>query len=133
MSRKADAEKNQKQQAAATMDSIEAAARKQYEADQAAAQAQAGTWVWNADSGYYYNAVHRWVADNLYTQQRVDAACVHDQDQWNLTYHKHSLLAVGQLPYAPIVQVGTFCWLKPVNNMLELHQIALLEGAPVFC
>eukprot|EP00878_Enallax_costatus_P038951 GHUV01044455.1.p1 GENE.GHUV01044455.1~~GHUV01044455.1.p1 ORF type:complete len:253 (+),score=70.32 GHUV01044455.1:439-1197(+) len=64
MSRKADAEKRQTEQAAATMDSIEAAARKQYEADQAAAQAQAGKWVWNADSGYYYNATHRWYYDH---------------------------------------------------------------------
>jgi hypothetical protein len=60
MSKKADAEKAQQEHAVAAMDSIEAAARKQYEADQAAAQAQAGKWVWHEGSGYYYNATHRW-------------------------------------------------------------------------
>eukprot|EP00879_Flechtneria_rotunda_P006873 GHRR01007218.1.p6 GENE.GHRR01007218.1~~GHRR01007218.1.p6 ORF type:complete len:106 (+),score=36.63 GHRR01007218.1:149-466(+) len=59
MSRRADAEKSEKARAAATMDSIEQAARKQYEADQQAAQEQAGKWVWNEGSGYYYNAKHK--------------------------------------------------------------------------
>jgi hypothetical protein len=59
MSKKADAEKQQQEHAVASMDKIEAAARKQYEADQAAAQAQAGKWVWHEGSGYYYNATHR--------------------------------------------------------------------------
>lgn len=59
MSKKADAEKQEKERTAATLDSIEAAARKQFEADQAAAEAQAGKWVWNESSGYYYNAMYR--------------------------------------------------------------------------
>jgi hypothetical protein len=61
MSKKADAEKQQQEHAVASMDKIEAAARKQFEADQAAAQAQAGKWVWHEGSGYYYNATHRCV------------------------------------------------------------------------
>eukprot|EP00879_Flechtneria_rotunda_P014400 GHRR01015047.1.p1 GENE.GHRR01015047.1~~GHRR01015047.1.p1 ORF type:complete len:235 (+),score=81.12 GHRR01015047.1:149-853(+) len=64
MSRRADAEKSEKARAAATMDSIEQAARKQYEADQQAAQEQAGKWVWNEGSGYYYNAKHNWYYDH---------------------------------------------------------------------
>ncbi|KAF6262025.1 hypothetical protein COO60DRAFT_1699474 [Scenedesmus sp. NREL 46B-D3] len=63
MSKKADAEKQQQEHAVAAMDTIEAAARKQYEADQAAATAQAGKWAWHEGSGYYYNAAHRWYFD----------------------------------------------------------------------
>eukprot|EP00775_Hariotina_reticulata_P005007 gene5007-5248_t len=64
MSRKADAEKRGKEQAAAAMDNIEQLAREQYEKDQQAAKAQAGNWVWNESSGYYYNALHRWYYDH---------------------------------------------------------------------
>jgi hypothetical protein len=59
MSRKAATEKAEKEAASAAMDAIEAAARKQYEADTAAAAAAMGSWSWTAESGYYYNAVHR--------------------------------------------------------------------------
>jgi hypothetical protein len=72
MSKKADAEKQQQEHAAAAMDTIEAAACKQYEADQAAAQAQAGKWVWHEGSGYYYNATHRWVVS---VKHQVHLSC----------------------------------------------------------
>lgn len=61
MSRKADAEKKEKEQAAAAIDDIEKAARERFEADQQAAQEAAGKWDWVEDSQYYYNAKHRWV------------------------------------------------------------------------
>mgnify|MGYP001809925586 CR=1 FL=1 len=71
MSRKADAEKKEKEQAAAAIDDIEKAARKGFEADQKAAQEAAGKWTWVEDSQYYYNAKHRcagrqagWQADS---------------------------------------------------------------------
>lgn len=59
MSKKADAEKKEKEQAAAAIGDIEKAARERFEADQQAAQEAAGTWVWREDSQYYYNAKHR--------------------------------------------------------------------------
>jgi hypothetical protein len=59
MSRKADAEKKEKEQAAAAIDDIEKAARKGFEADQKAAREAAGKWTWVEDSQYYYNAKHR--------------------------------------------------------------------------
>lgn len=59
MSRKADAEKKEKEQAAAAIDDIEKAARERFDADQRAAQEAAGRWDWVEDSQYYYNAKHR--------------------------------------------------------------------------
>ncbi len=61
MSKKADAEKKEKEQAAAAIDNIEKAARERFEADQKAAQETAGKWTWMEDSQYYYNAKHRCV------------------------------------------------------------------------
>jgi hypothetical protein len=59
MAKKADAEKKQEKDALASMEAIEAKAREKFAADEAAAKAAAGSWVWDAGSGYYYNEVHR--------------------------------------------------------------------------
>lgn len=62
MAKKADAQKAEEKSAAATMNSIEEAARKQFEKDQEAAAAIAGKWVWDEASVYYYNELHRCAA-----------------------------------------------------------------------
>eukprot|EP00877_Chromochloris_zofingiensis_P009045 jgi/Chrzof1/4394/Cz14g11150.t1 len=64
MAKKADAQKAEEKSAAATMNSIEEAARKQFEKDQEAAAAIAGKWVWDEASVYYYNELHRWYYDS---------------------------------------------------------------------
>jgi hypothetical protein len=69
MAKKADAERKMEKQAAATMDAIEEAAQKQYQADQEAQAAISGRWTWDEGSGYYYNAVHRWVRLQQHTRQ----------------------------------------------------------------
>ncbi|KAF8062666.1 hypothetical protein HT031_003995 [Scenedesmus sp. PABB004] len=63
MSKRADADKKEADAAAEAFEGIEAAAAKQYAADQAAAAAAAGSWEWNAGSQLYYNAKHRWYYD----------------------------------------------------------------------
>jgi hypothetical protein len=79
MSRKADAEKRGKEQATAAMDSIEKAAKEQFEKDQQAAKAQAGSWVWNESSGYYYNALHRYDAATAAAAAIITSAAVVNQ------------------------------------------------------
>lgn len=61
MGRKNDREKVEAKQAVTAMTHIEAAANRQYAKDQKAEAALVGKWLWDAGSGYYYNAVHRWV------------------------------------------------------------------------
>jgi WW domain-binding protein 4 len=60
MGRKADAEKQLAKDTEQAMTKIEEAARKQFERDQAEAEARLGKWVHQPETGYYYNAVHRW-------------------------------------------------------------------------
>lgn len=42
-------------------------AKKRYEADKKAEEAHRratlGSWEWNQEAGYYYNALHRWYYD----------------------------------------------------------------------
>jgi spore germination cell wall hydrolase CwlJ-like protein len=71
MSRKADAEKKEKEQAAAAIGSIEKAAQERFEADQRAAQEAAGKWVWMEDSQYYYNAKYRCADIDIPLQTQV--------------------------------------------------------------
>lgn len=59
MARKADHEVYSKAANEVAMSKIEAAARKQYEKDRKAAAAEAGSWTWDLDCSYYYNATHR--------------------------------------------------------------------------
>ncbi|CAL8468419.1 g7959 [Coccomyxa elongata] len=63
MRQKADSDKKEAVLADKTMSSIEAAAKKQYEKDLAAAKAVAsshGEWVLDEGSGHYYNAAQRY-------------------------------------------------------------------------
>ncbi len=59
MGKKAEREKQQEKDTAAAMVKIEAAAAKQFEKDQAAAEATVGKWVHKPETGYYYNEVQR--------------------------------------------------------------------------
>jgi hypothetical protein len=69
MAKKADTERKMEKQAAATMESIEEAAQKKYQADQEAQAAISGRWTWDEASKYYYNAVHRWVRHSTPSRQ----------------------------------------------------------------
>ncbi|EFJ52233.1 hypothetical protein VOLCADRAFT_116255 [Volvox carteri f. nagariensis] len=63
MARKADQEAKAKATNEVAMSKIEAAAKKQYEQDRKAAAAEAGSWTWDAQCSYYYNATYRWYYD----------------------------------------------------------------------
>ncbi|KAL4519555.1 hypothetical protein Ndes2526B_g01859 [Nannochloris sp. 'desiccata'] len=68
MRQRSDREEKDRVSNERAMANIEAAAKRQYEADKAAEtehrQAQLlGKWELHSDSGYYYNAVHRWYYD----------------------------------------------------------------------
>ncbi|KAL4434242.1 hypothetical protein ABPG75_000683 [Micractinium tetrahymenae] len=62
-----DREKRDKEHLERAMKSVEAEAKKRYEADKKAEEAHRkatlGSWEWNQEAGYYYNAVHRWYYD----------------------------------------------------------------------
>ena len=64
MARKADTDKAQKANQDEQMAQIEQRAQKQFAKDKAAAQKAAeavnGKWTWDAESNYYYNALHRY-------------------------------------------------------------------------
>jgi hypothetical protein len=101
MSRKADAEKQEEEQAAAAIDGIERKAKERYEADQRAAAEQAGKWEWVEASGYYYNAKHRWVL----------SGCVVVVHLW------HTTLAHRPPSHAPATQ-HTQMVLRPQHRLL---------------
>lgn len=67
MRQTADREKRDQEQLTTAMQRVEQEAKKRYAADlkeeEAAKKARLGEWVWNAEAGYFYNAVHRWYYD----------------------------------------------------------------------
>lgn len=62
-----DREKRDQEHLERAMKSVEAEAKKRYEADKKAEEAHRratlGSWEWNQEAGYYYNALHRWYYD----------------------------------------------------------------------
>ncbi len=62
MGKKAEDDAKAKAANEAAMAKIEEAARKRFEADKKAAEAELGVWAWDHGSAYYYNDKHRRVA-----------------------------------------------------------------------
>lgn len=59
MGKKAEDDAKAKAANEAAMAKIEEAARKKFEADKKAAEAELGVWAWDHGSAYYYNEKHR--------------------------------------------------------------------------